>query len=62
MMWTVIKCFNKQHKALMARKVGDSTYVPPKLTKNFSTYKWLEPFVLFVRRLGYVSAPLSTFL
>ncbi len=39
MMWMVIKRFNKQHKALMARKVVDSTYIPPKLTKNFSTYK-----------------------
>jgi hypothetical protein len=46
MMWTVFKHFDKQHNALMARKAGDSTYVPPKLTKNFSTYKWLELFVL----------------
>jgi hypothetical protein len=36
--WSVIQCFQEQHKALLARKVGDSTYVPPKLTKNFSTY------------------------
>jgi hypothetical protein len=46
MMWIVFKHFDEQHNALMARKAGDSTYVPPKLTKNFSTYKWLESFVL----------------
>jgi hypothetical protein len=42
MMLMLIKRFNKQHKAFMARKAGDSTYLSPKLTKNFSTYKWLE--------------------
>ena len=46
MLWSVIKHFDEQFKALMARKVGDSTYIPPKLTKNFSTHKWLESFVL----------------
>ena len=50
MQWTVLKRFDEQHKALLARKTGDSTYVPPKLTKTFSTYKWLESFVLCLRR------------
>jgi hypothetical protein len=40
MMWMLFKHFDAHHNALMARKAGDSTYVPPKLTKNFSTYKW----------------------
>ena len=42
MLWSIIKHFDEQFKALMARKKGDSFYVPPKLTKNFSTHKWLE--------------------
>ena len=49
MLWSVIKGFDEQFKALMARKKGDSLYVPPKLTKNFSTHKWLESFVLCLR-------------
>jgi hypothetical protein len=60
MMWTVIKRFNKQHKMLMARKMADSTYVPPKLTKNFSTYKWLESYVLCLcQKVGVRNCPLS---
>ncbi len=60
MLWAVITCFDKQHKALMARKVGDSTYVPPKLTKNFSTYKWLESFVLYLcQKVGVRDFPLE---
>ena len=49
MLGSVIKGFDEQFKALMARKKGDSLYVPPKLTKNFSTHKWLESFVLCLR-------------
>jgi hypothetical protein len=60
MLWVVIKRFDEQHKALMARKVGDSTYVPPKLTKNFSTYKWLESFVLCLcQKVGVRNCPLE---
>ncbi len=60
MLWIVLKHFNEQHKALMARKVGDSTYVPPKLTKNFSTYKWLESFVLCIcQKVGVRNCPLD---
>ncbi len=60
MMWTVIQCFHEQHKALLARKVGDSTYAPPKLTKNFSTYKWLELFVLCLcQKIGMHHCPLE---
>ena len=40
MLWSVIKRFDEQFKALMARKKGDYFYVPPKLMKNFSTHKW----------------------
>ena len=44
----------------MARKVGDSTFVPPKLTKNFSTYKWLELFILCLRqKVGVCNCPLE---
>ena len=60
MMWLVIKRFNEHHKALMARKAGGSIYVPPKLTKNFSTYKWLELFVLCVcQKDGVRNCPLE---
>jgi hypothetical protein len=60
MMWMVIKRFNEQHMALMARKAADSTYVPPKLTKNFSTYKWLELFVLCLcQKVGVCNCPLE---
>jgi hypothetical protein len=60
MLWTVLKRFDKQHKALMARKVGDLTYVPPKLTKNFSIYKWLELFVLCLcQKAGVRNCPLE---
>jgi hypothetical protein len=58
MMWAVIKHFDEQHKALMARKVGNSTYVPPKLTNSFSTYKWLELFVLCLcQKVGVCNCP-----
>jgi hypothetical protein len=40
MLWSVIKHFDEQFKALMARKKGDSSYIRPKLRKNFSTHKW----------------------
>jgi hypothetical protein len=50
MLWSVIKRFDEQFKALMAKKVGDSSYIPPKLTKNFSMHKWLELFVLCLRQ------------
>ncbi len=44
----------------MVRKVGDSTYVPPKLTKNFSTYKWLELFILCLhQKVGVRNCPLE---
>ncbi len=44
----------------MARKVGDLTYVPPKLTKNSSTYKWLELFILCLRqKVGVCNCPLD---
>jgi hypothetical protein len=44
----------------MARKVSDSTYVSPKLKKNFSTYKWLELFVLCLRqKVGVHNCPLE---
>lgn len=60
MLWSVIKRFDEQFKALMARKVGDSTYIPPKLTKNFSTHKWLESFVLCLRqKVGVRECPLE---
>jgi hypothetical protein len=60
MLWMVLEHFDKQHKALMARKVGDSTYVPPKLTKNFSTYKWLELFILCLhQKVGVCNCPLE---
>ncbi len=60
MMWTMIQRFHEQHKALLARKVGDSTYVPPKLTNNFSTYKWLESFVLCLcQKIGVCCCPLE---
>jgi hypothetical protein len=60
MVWTVLKRFDKQHKALMARKVNDSTYIPPKLTKNFSAYKWLESFVLCLhQKVGGRNCPLE---
>jgi hypothetical protein len=60
MLWSVIKRFDEQFKALMARKVGDSTYIPPKLTKNFSTHKWLESFVLYLRqKVGVRECPLE---
>jgi hypothetical protein len=62
MMGTVIKPFDKQHKALMARKAGDFTYIPPKLTKNFSTYKWLELLVLCLcQKVGVRNCPLEYF-
>ncbi len=48
------QAFDKQHKALMARKAGDSTYIPPKLMKNFSTYKWLELFILCLHQKVWV--------
>jgi hypothetical protein len=61
MLWMVLKHFDEQHKVLMARKVGDLTYVPPKLTKNFSTYKWLELFVLCLRqKVGVCNCPLES--
>jgi hypothetical protein len=50
MMWSMIQRFHEQHKDLLARKAGDSTYVPFKRMKNFSTYKWLESFVLCLRQ------------
>jgi hypothetical protein len=50
MKWTVLKRINEQHKALLARKIGDSSYVSPKLTKTFLTYKWLESFFLCLRQ------------
>jgi hypothetical protein len=60
MLWAVIKRFHEQHKVLMARKAGDSTYIPPKLTKNFSTYKWLELFVLCLhQKVGVCKCPLE---
>jgi hypothetical protein len=60
MLWSVIKRFDEQFKALMARKTGDSFYVPPKLTKNFSTHKWLESFVLWLRqKVGVRNCPLK---
>jgi hypothetical protein len=60
MKWTVLKRFNEQHKASLARKTGDSTYVPPKLTKTFSTYKWLESFVLCLcQKVGVRNCPLE---
>ena len=60
MKWNVLKRFDEQHKALLARKTGDSTYVPPKLTKTFSTYKWLESFVLCLRqKVGVRNCPLE---
>jgi hypothetical protein len=60
MLWSVIKRFDEQFKALMARKVGDSSYIPPKLTKNFSTHKWLESFVLCLhQKVGVRECPLE---
>jgi hypothetical protein len=60
MLWSVIKHFDEQFKALMARKVGDSSYIPPKLTKKFSTHKWLELFVLCLRqKVGVRECPLE---
>jgi hypothetical protein len=60
MLWSVIKHFDEQYKALMARKVRDSSYIPPKLTKNFSTHKWLESFVLCLRqKVGVHECPLK---
>ena len=60
MLWSVIKRFDEQFKALLARKVGDSSYIPPKLTKNFSTHKWLESFVLCLRqKVGVRECPLE---
>jgi hypothetical protein len=60
MLWMVLKRFDEQHKALMVRMVGDLTYVPPKLTKNFSTYKWLESFVLCLcQKVGVCNCPLE---
>ncbi len=60
MMWMVIKRFNEQHKALKARKAGDSAYGPPKLMKNVSTYKWLESFVLCLcQKVGVCNCPLE---
>ena len=38
MLWSVIKRFDEQFKALTARKKGEYSYVPPKLTKSFSTH------------------------
>jgi hypothetical protein len=56
----MIKHFNKQHNALMAWKVGDSAYITPKLTKNLSTYKWLESFDLCLcQKVGVRSCPLE---
>jgi hypothetical protein len=44
----------------MARRVGDSSYIPPKLTKNFSAHKWLELFVLCLRqKIGVRECPLK---
>jgi hypothetical protein len=34
MLWSVIKRFDEQFKALMARKVGDSSYIPPQAHKE----------------------------
>jgi hypothetical protein len=60
MLWSVIKRFDEQFRALMARKVGDSSYIPPKLTKNFSTHKWLELFVLCLcQKVGVRECPLE---
>jgi hypothetical protein len=60
MLWSVVKHFDEQFKALMVRKVGDSSYIPPKLTKNFSTHKWLESFVLCLRqKVGVRKCPLE---
>jgi hypothetical protein len=60
MLWSMIKRFDEQFKALMARKVGDSFYIPLKLTKNFSTHKWLELFVLCLcQKLGVCECPLE---
>jgi hypothetical protein len=60
MLWSVIKRFDEQFKALMVRKVGDSSCIPPKLTKNFSTHKWLELFVLCLRqKVGVCECPLE---
>ena len=59
-LWSVIKQFDEQFKALMAKKKGDSFYVSPKLTKNFSTHKWLESFVLCLRqKVGGRDCPLE---
>ncbi len=44
----------------MARKKGDSSYVPPKLTKNFSMHKWLDSFVLCLcQKVGVRDCPLE---
>ena len=60
MKWIVLKRFDEQHKALLARKTGDSTYTSPKLTKTFTTYKWLESFVLCLRqKVGVRNCPLE---
>jgi hypothetical protein len=60
MMWSVIQRFHEQCKALLARKAGDFTYLPPKLTKNFSIYKWLESVVLCIRqKIGIHHCPLE---
>ena len=56
MLWSVIKHFDEQFKALMARKVGDSSYIPPKVTKKFSTHKWLELCVLCLHQKVRVRA------
>jgi hypothetical protein len=58
--WSVIKRFDEQFKVLMARKVGDSSYIPPKLTKNFSMHNWLESFVLCLcQKVGVHECPLE---
>jgi hypothetical protein len=60
MLWSVIKRFDEQFKVLMARKKGDSSYVSPKLRKNFSTHKWLESFILCLRqKVGVRDCPLE---
>ena len=59
-LWSVIKRFDEQFKVLMAWKVRDSSYVPPKLMKNFSTHKWLELFVFcHCQKVGVRDCPLK---